>query len=328
MLGRAEGKEKEFVRDALLEGIQKCGANGYALEPASLWERKGLAPEMITAAEDAVIAAAQMRAKDGGNLLGDAAALLGESSTPWRVADKICEACAGTKFFTKIADLFAREEKMPTDSFIIVMDALSKSIDEIGKSVRKEIEKIGRAGLTENEAEARKTEARKPMGLVVSLLQKRKLPGSVYVRVIKACRGCGLHGLAFVEELGELFARKDVEDKVKAEAEKALLGGEMEECAAAGYLNHVSGISKAVGVPETVREKSGEILGKHAQQGKEHASGEHEAGRRPTPVTPVATGNGFVDSRFRPPSSGRRSITPAEAAPTLLVELRATGKKH
>lgn len=278
MLGRAEGKEKGFVRDALLEGIQKCGANGYVLEPASLWEKKGLAPEIITAAEDAVIAAAQVRAKDGGNLLGDAAALLGESSTPWRVVDKICEACAGTRYFTKIADLFARDG-MPTDSYIIAMDAMFKSIGEIEKAVRADIRRAECAGPEEKEAEERKKKATEPMEAVVCLLQK-KLPNSLYIRVTKMCKSYGLHEPELVKALEGLLANPDVDPKAKAEAEKALSGGGT------------------------------------------------EARRRLTPVTPV-TDSGFVASGFRTPS-GRiiRKVTPAEAAPTALVEVRATGKKH
>jgi hypothetical protein len=315
MLGRAEGREKQFVKDALLEGMQKCGANGYALEPAGLWEKSGLGPELIDASEDAVIAAAQARARDGGNLLGDAAALLGMPSTPWRVADEICRACAGTKFFTRIADLFAREDKMPTDSLIIVMGALSSSIDGIVKSVRKEIEGIERAGL--GDKAARKMDARKPLGQVACLLQKKKLPGSVYVRVIKACKGCGLHGMGFVEMLGELFPRADVSDNAKAEAGKALLEGEMEACTAAGHPHYVSGIRNAIGVPDAVRKKAGEILGAHARQGEGRTCGGNETGRRQTPVTP----NGFVASGFRSPS-GRivGKVTPVEMAQTILAK--------
>ncbi|MFA5412490.1 MAG: hypothetical protein WC350_04055 [Candidatus Micrarchaeia archaeon] len=227
MLGRAEGKEKEFVMDALREGMQKCGANGYALEPADLWERKGLTPEMIKASEDAVIEAAQVRAKDGGNLLGDAAALLGRPSTPWRVADGICKACAGTIFFTNIADLFAREDKMPTDSHIIAMDALSSSIDKIEKAVRAEIKRIECTGPGEKDAEERKKKATEPMEAVACLLQKKKLPGSIYIRVMRMCRNYGSHGPELVKALEGLLANQDVDPKVKAEAGKAL-GGEAE----------------------------------------------------------------------------------------------------
>ncbi|MDD2655399.1 MAG: hypothetical protein PHQ80_01895 [Candidatus ainarchaeum sp.] len=224
MFGRAEGEERGFVKDALLEGLGKCGTNGYAREPSEIMGMEGMPPDIITAAEEAVIAAAQVRAKHGGNLLGDAAALLGKASTPWRVADKICEACAGTIHFTDIADLFARGG-MPIDSHIIAMDALSNSIDRIEKAVRAEIRQIECAGPGEEGAEGLKKKATEPMEAVVCLLQKKKLPSGLYVRVIRMCRSYGLHGGELVEALDGLVANPDMDPRVKDEAEKALMGG-------------------------------------------------------------------------------------------------------
>jgi len=242
--------------------------------------------------------------KKGGIYLGAAAGLFKKSGIPWEIINRVMEACANNGQCTKIAQLFRRDD-MPEGSAKIAERVLLQSIDFFAK-----------AAATEDPKE------RSMIGYVVMLLEEKKLPESIYLRVIEVCRSYrSMHGYPFVDGLGEMFSRPDVTQPVRDAAEKALMGGELLGCAGAGYTERLEKLRRMPNIPERVKEEIDQIFAVCRKlKKKQREEARAVEGLKPSTPVSLSGDQGFVDSRVNPPSKeSRRREAPPEKPPAITV---------
>ena len=315
--GRLAGTRAEWLEKLHIKVIENLGRNPNAdcgkLVDAlgDILCKKDTPKGLRKAAERALPGPVEECIREGGIYLGAAAGLFKKSWIPWEIINRVMEACVNNGQCTKIAQLFRRGD-MPEGSAKIAERVLLQSIGFFAK-----------AAATEDPKE------RSMIGYVIVLLEEKKLPESIYLRVIEVCRSYrNMHGYPFVDGLGEMFSRQDVTQPVKDAAENALMGGELLECAGAGYAERLEKLRRMQNIPERVKEEIDQIFAVCRKLKKKQRE-EALAAEGLKPNTPVSLSGdqGFVDSKVKPPSSeSRKAISPAESTPITRI-VPANGKK-
>ncbi|NYZ60490.1 hypothetical protein H0O01_02220 [Candidatus Micrarchaeota archaeon] len=306
---RAEWREKLHIK--VIENLGRCQNVDCGKLVDALGDilcKKDTLKGLRKAAERALPGPVEECIREGGIYLGAAAGLFKKSGIPWGIINRVMEACVNNGQCTKIAQLFKRGD-MPEGSAKIAERVLLQSIDFFAK-----------ASATEDPKE------KAMIGYVVVLLEEKKLPESVYLKGIEVCRKYEkVHGYPFVDALGEFFSRPDVTQPVRDAAEKALLGGELLECAGAGHTERLEKLSRMQNIPERVKEQIDPIF-EACRKLKKKQREEAANGLRPNTPVSLSGDQGFVDSRVRPPSSEKKAVAPAESAPVTRI-VPANGRK-